>query len=302
MTVGKNKKNTKSIKNMQDKNYVNVCISVQEEDFEIAYAILIDFEFIGMEEKFDEIILSFEEKNWNDKIKNNLEQSFNKLLPNAKISKIEILSEKNWNEEYEKNVEPAVISENIVITPEWKCKEFDCKYKIIINPKMSFGTGQHSTTKLMAIMLEKFMLEKSDKQKNIWIDAGTGTGVLAIIAAKLGAKKVYAFDNDDWAFENTKENAALNKVEKIIEVCKAEISNFDFPTADCILANMFLGLLISSFHLFHRSLIRSKGTLFVSGVLVYDREELLASAKQNNFILLEETQEMEWCCFRFEAK
>jgi len=286
---------------MQYKNYINVTVAVQEEDFEIAYAVLTDFDFIGMEEKIDEIILSFEEKKWNDNVKNNLEKSFNELLPNAKIQKIEILSEKNWNEEWEKNVEPVVISENIVITPEWKCKIFDCKYKIIINPKMSFGTGQHATTKLMAIMLEKFMLEKSEKRKDIWIDAGTGTGVLAIIAAKLGAKKVYAFDNDDWAFENTKENVELNEVEKIVEVYQSEIANFDFPKADCILANMFLGLLISSFHIFHQSLIHSKGVLFVSGVLVYDREELLSSAKQNGFILLEEIQEMEWCCFKFEA-
>ena len=291
---------------MQLKNYINVSISVREEDFEIAYAILTDLNFIGMEEKFDEIILSFEEKNWNDTVKENLEKSFDELLPSAKITKIETLSEKNWNEEWEKNVEPVKISENIVITPEWKSKEFNCKHKIIINPKMSFGTGQHSTTKLMAKMLEKFMLEKSEKQnsekqKNIWIDAGTGTGVLAIIAAKLGAKKVYAFDNDDWAFENAKENVVANKVEKIVEVSQSGISEFDFPKADCILANMFLGLLISSFQLFYKSLFDSKGILFVSGILVYDREELLNSAQQNGFILLEETQEMEWCCFKFET-
>ena len=286
---------------MQLKNYINVSISVREEDFEIAYAILTDLNFIGMEEKFDEIILSFEEKNWNDTVKENLEKSFDELLPSAKITKIETLSEKNWNEEWEKNVEPVKISENIVITPEWKSKEFNCKHKIIINPKMSFGTGQHSTTKLMAKMLEKFMLEKSEKQRNIWIDAGTGTGVLAIIAAKLGAKKVYAFDNDDWAFENAKENVVANKVEKIVEVSQSGISEFDFPKADCILANMFLGLLISSFQLFYKSLFDSKGILFVSGILVYDREELLNSAQQNGFILLEETQEMEWCCFKFET-
>ena len=287
---------------MQFKNYVNVTISVLEEDFEIAYAILIDFEFLGMEEKFDEIILSFEEKNWNADVKNSLEEKFLELLPNAKIKQIEILSEKNWNEEWEKNVEPVIISENIVITPEWKSKEFDSKHKIIINPKMSFGTGQHSTTKLMAMMLEKFTLENSDKQKDIWIDAGTGTGVLAIIAAKLGVKKVYAFDNDDWAFENAIENVRLNGVEKIVEVHKSEISKFHFPKANCILANMFLGLLISSFHLFHQSLIDSRGILFVSGILVYDREELVNSATKNGFVLREEIQEMEWCCFKFEAQ
>jgi ribosomal protein L11 methylase PrmA len=62
-----------------------------------------------------------------------------------------------------------------------------------------------------------------------------------------------------------------------------------------------LGLLVSSFHHFHKSLLNSKGILFVSGILIYDREELLNSAKQNNFVLIEEIHEMEWCCFKFQV-
>ena len=282
---------------MKPKNYVNVTVSVLEEDFEIAYAILMDFDFLGMEEKFDEIVLSFEEKNWNDDIKNSLESRFNELLPKAKIKKIEILSERNWNEEWEKNVEAVQISENIGIAPEWKINDLNTKLKIIINPKMSFGTGQHSTTKLMAMMLEKIV-----KSGQTWIDAGTGTGILAIIAAKLGAKKVYAFDNDDWSYENAIENVELNNVKEFVEIQKIGIEDFQFFQVDCISANMFLNLINLSFPKFYSALKDSKGTLLVSGILVFDREELLQNASKNGFILKNEIQEMEWYCFEFVVK
>jgi ribosomal protein L11 methyltransferase len=286
---------------MKQKNYINVSISVAEEDFEIAYGILTDFDFLGMEEKFDEIILSFEEKNWNTEVENRLKSELQDLLPNAKINKIEILSEKNWNEEWEKNVEAIQINENIGIAPEWKLHELNSKLKIIINPKMSFGTGQHSTTKLMTKMIEKTL-----KPNQIWIDAGTGTGILAILAAKLGAKKVFAFDNDEWSFENALENVKLNKVEEIVEIQQAKIEDYDFPESDCICANMFLNLIISSFPKFYNSLknndLSENNFLLVSGILVYDREELLENATKNGFILVEESQDLEWCVFKFKKQ
>ena len=282
---------------MHSKNYVNVTISVLEEDYEIAYGILTSFEFLGMEEKLDEIVLSFEEKNWNDDVKNDLESKFNKFLPKAKVDKIEIISEKNWNKEWEKNVPAVQISENIGIAPEWKANDLHTKLKILINPKMSFGTGQHSTTKLMITMLEKVV-----KSGQTWIDAGTGTGILAIVIAKLGAKKVYAFDNDDWAYDNAIENVELNNVKEIVEVQKAEIESYQFPKVDCISANMFLNLLDISFPKFYTALKDGLGILLVSGILAFDREELLRNATQNGFILKNEVQEMEWYCFEFEAK
>lgn len=286
---------------MKNKNYINVTISVLEEDFEIAYAILVDFEFLGMEEKFDEIILSFDEKNWNENVKKDLIQKFSEFLPNAKIEKIEILSEKNWNEEWEKNVQPVIISNSLVITPEWKADDFNCNYKILINPKMSFGTGQHSTTKLMAKMIEEFFVNDKINNKKIFVDAGTGTGILAIISAKFGADKVYAFDNDEWAYENAIENVKLNAVSEQVEVTNSGIDEYIFPKSDCIFANMFLGLIIRSFPKFYNSL-NEKGILFISGILLFDRDELLKSATKNGFELLEEQQELEWCCFKFKIK
>jgi ribosomal protein L11 methyltransferase len=282
---------------MKQKNYISLTININEEDLEIGYAILNDFPFIGMEEMLDRVVLYFEEKDWNDEIKTELNSLLEINFPYSKISDIKIIPDKNWNEEWEKNVQPVYISHNIIITPEWKMADFDCKYKIIINPKMSFGTGQHSTTRLMATMIEEFFIENGIK--DIWIDAGTGTGVLSIITAKLGAKKIYAFDNDEWAYENAVENVKLNSVQDKVEVLHTGIDEYNFPKSDCICANMFLGLIVCSFSKFYTSLKENNGILFVSGILLFDRDNLLKSANENGFILLKEKQELEWCCFKF---
>ena len=279
---------------MKTKKFVNVFLHVLEEDFEVAYGILINFDFIGMEEDFDLLILSFEENKWTEETKTLLISQLNQTLPNAKFIKEEIIEEKNWIQDWEKSVQPIKISEKIYITPEWKQDEINSELKILINPKMSFGTGQHTTTKLMAQLVEKIV-----KPEQTWIDAGTGTGVLAILAAKLGAKKVYAFDNDEWAYENTLENIKLNNVSEKIEMTLSGIDEYVFPKSDVIAANMFLNLIISSFPKFYASL-NHKGLLLVSGILIYDREELLSSAQKNNFELKEDFQEEEWCCFLFE--
>ncbi len=278
------------------KKYVNVSLAILEEDFELAYAVLIDYNFIGMEELFDEIILSFAEEQWNDEIKNNLMQRINTILPNTKIIKEEIIEEKNWIEEWEKNVEPIKISDNIIITPAWKASDTSVKLKIIINPKMAFGTGQHATTKLMAKLVEKVA-----KPGQIWIDAGTGTGVLAIIAAKLGAEKVFAFDNDEWSYDNAADNANVNGVADKIEISLSGINEYDFPQVDCISANMFLNLIIHSLPKFYNSLKNNNGILLISGILIYDRDELVIKAAENNFKLIDELHEDEWCCFHFIA-
>jgi ribosomal protein L11 methyltransferase len=287
---------------MPAKKYVNVALSIFEEDYEVAYSILTDYDFLGMEEKLDEIVLSFEEKNWNDAIRKELENQIVEKLPQAKITKIEVLTERNWNEEWEKNVEPVRVSDRIVITPEWKLSDFDCETRIVINPKMSFGTGQHSTTLLMAQAVEKYFQTNPLAASGLWVDAGTGTGVLAIEAAMLGASRVWAFDNDDWSYDNALENTERNGVVDKVEVTQCGIDVFNFPQVHCITANMYIGLILASFPKFHSALEKEDGVLFVSGILQFDKDELVAGAENNGFVLAEETNAQEWCCFKFELK
>lgn len=278
-----------------NKKYINVTLNILEEDFEFAYGVLIDFDFIGIEERLDNIIVSFDKDKWNSSIKNDLIIKLKSILPYVEISKEELIEDRNWIEEWEKNIKPIRISDSIYITPEWRKDEIDVKFKIIINPKMSFGTGQHATTRLMAKFIEDIC-----KPGQIWIDAGTGTGILAILAAKLGAKKIYAFDNDEWSYENAKENAILNSVIDKIEIKLSNIYEYEFPKSDVIVANMFFNLIVASLQKFYDSLFESKGILLVSGILVYDRDEVIKRSENIGFKLVTELREDEWCGFLFK--
>ena len=278
-----------------NKKYINVTLNILEEDFEFAYGVLIDFDFIGIEERLDNIIVSFDKDKWNSSIKNDLIIKLKSILPYVEISKEELIEDRNWIEEWEKNIKPIRISDSIYITPEWRKDEIDVKVKIIINPKMSFGTGQHATTRLMAKFIEDIC-----KPGQIWIDAGTGTGILSILAAKLGAKKIYAFDNDEWSYENAKENAILNSVIDKIEIKLSNIYEYEFPKSDVIVANMFFNLIVASLQKFYDSLFESKGILLVSGILVYDRDEVIKRSENIGFKLVTELREDEWCGFLFK--
>jgi ribosomal protein L11 methyltransferase len=159
---------------------------------------------------------------------------------------------------------------------------------------MSFGTGQHETTRLVSRLMEKYV-----QPNQFWIDAGTGTGVLAILAVKLGAKSCYAFDNDIWSVENTLENIALNNVEDKIEVEQVEIDNIELPRADGIVANLFANLIIKNAPKFAKAL-PSSAPLLVSGILVYDKDEVISAAENAGFRFAEIIQEAEWVAIAFE--
>ena len=119
----------------------------------------------------------------------------------------ELLQDINWNEEWEKNFDPVYVGSQAQIRATFHEKKAGFNHEIIINPKMSFGTGHHETTHLM--VSEQQSINHEDKHV---LDVGTGTGVLAIMADKLGAKSIMATDIDDWSIDNCKENFVLNKV------------------------------------------------------------------------------------------
>ena len=131
------------------------------------------------------------------------------------------MENKNWNEEWERKLVPIEVTERIVVRPSFK--EYDAaenQIVLIIDPKMSFGTGEHQTTKLMLQLLEIYI-----KPDSKILDVGSGTGILSIAAAKLGAAKVIAVDNDELCYENGIENVNNNNVGKIVEVKIGEIES-----------------------------------------------------------------------------
>ena len=279
------------------KNFKNVSISISEEKFDLAIAVLTDYPILGIQEETDKLTATFLDSEWTSEMSMELLQSLKNIDKNAQILSEELLNTQNWNEEFERNIPIINISNRIAIMPEWKKFEVSVDIPIIINPKMSFGTGQHETTRLIAKLMEKYV-----QPGQFWIDAGTGTGVLAILALKLGAARAFAFDNNEWSIENASENFDLNGVSDSIDLIEADIENITLPKSDGIVANLYANLVRNSFPKFYNSLVAKNGVLLVSGILIYDIEEVIQSAIENNFELIEQIQESEWVSLAFKCK
>ena len=272
------------------RTFVLLPILLPEEQYEIAYGILYQFDVIGIEEKFDSLVICFDKEQFSDTILQSIQSEFANLIPEAKLEEIHEIVEQNWNADWEATVQPIVASKNIVIVPEWNTDTFDQPMKIIITPQMSFGTGYHCTTRMMCQLLEQYV-----KPNTFWIDAGTGTGVLAIAAHRLGATSIYACDNDEWSVLNTKENLERNDLLGHISVEQVDLLQQSLPlNAHGIVANLYRNVILPCLPMFYASLSTNKGILLLSGILVYDAEEIITAATNTGFTHLQTIQEDEW--------
>jgi len=203
--------------------------------------------------------------------------------------------EKNWNEEWEKTIEP-ISAGGFMVMPSWSKADLENNEPIIIDPKMSFGTGHHETTRLMLAMLST-----ENFQDQFILDAGTGTGVLAMAAIKLGGKKVVAFDIDEWSTKNGIENRKINQISD--DMIEFRTGNFDETIReeifDGILANINRNALLDMLPRFSAHL-QEDGFLLISGLLKTDEEYFCEKARQVGFNLLEKVVENEWIGLRFK--
>lgn len=216
-----------------------------------------------------------------------------------KLEEITTYQNKDWNEQWEAGIEPLRVSRELVIAPSWRLFEattMNSKYLIMIDPKMSFGTGHHETTRLCLQMIE----HHDCTGENV-LDLGSGTGVLAMYAMMRGAKHALAIDTDEWAFENAKENCERNKFgTDRIELRHGDLATV--TTADerfaLILANIHRNVLLAIPDQIaaHQE---GGGTLMLSGILEYDADEIVTTYQQHGYRLEERLQENEWVCLRF---
>ncbi|HSD62186.1 MAG TPA: 50S ribosomal protein L11 methyltransferase, partial [Ignavibacteriaceae bacterium] len=217
-----------------------------------------------------------------------------KLLDNFSISETEI-EEKNWNEEWEKSINIMHISDRIVVKPSFReYVKQDDEIVITIDPKMSFGTGEHATTKLIIHLLEKYI-----KPYMKILDAGTGTGILSIVSVLLGASKVIGFDIDEWCYENANENCRINNVSAKIEIRQGEINLVTEEDFEMIVANIQMNILINLAEDFRKRL-KQGGLLLLSGLLKEDEEEVVRKFCKNGFSLIETRQMEEWIALVFQ--
>jgi ribosomal protein L11 methyltransferase len=199
--------------------------------------------------------------------------------------KIELLKDKDWVSEFKAEHQSVIFSNRVCICPSW-CEPPDNNIPtIILDPGLAFGTGSHPTTSLCIEWLAE-----NDVTEKVIIDYGCGSGILAMVAALMGAKKVYAVDIDNQALQAARENIARNNLSEKIIVDHVDEANL--PVADILVANILMNPLKELIDKFS-SLTKSQGDIVLSGLLHVQAEECLA-AYASCFIMDEPVFNSEW--------
>lgn len=206
----------------------------------------------------------------------------------------EKIEKKNWNEEWEKNFEPLVIAGTCSVRASFHPAPAGVAYDIVINPKMSFGTGHHETTTLMI----ENQLTVNHAGKRV-LDMGCGTAILAILACKLGAADVLAVDIEDWTVENARENAELNGCPQIdVQLGDAAFIQQE-PPFDIILANINRNVLLADLPVYTQ-LLAPGGTLVMSGFYTEDLAMIEDKALAGRLLFKNKRTKNNWVSVVFE--
>ena len=256
------------------------CTNLKKELTDIAIAMLAHIGFEGFEEGEDALTAYIDKDNLDKMLLKNLSEQ----LPFS--YRIEVIAPRNWNTEWENNFEPVVIDDFIMIRAHFHQPMATVQHDIIITPKMSFGTGHHATTTLMI----QQMRDINFTNKTV-LDFGTGTGILAILAKKLGAATVLAIDNDEWSIENCRENTERNGCRDIqIEQRNDAGVKRSF---DIILANINRNVIVDNLSFLSANL-NAGGCLLLSGLLADDEEMICAEAALHQLTCKNKQHRLQW--------
>ena len=202
------------------------------------------------------------------------------------------IDDTNWNAVWESSFQPVIVDDFVAIRAEFHDPIAGVEHEIVITPKMSFGTGHHATTYMMI----QQMRDINFAGKTV-LDFGTGTGILAILSEKLGAKNIQAIDNDDWSIANAAENIASNDCDRI----KLEKADSFQPGErfDIILANINKNVILDNFSILVNKLLPG-GILVLSGLLIDDEAAILARFDQFPLKFSGKLTDRSWICLRFD--
>lgn len=205
---------------------------------------------------------------------------------------IEEIEQQNWNQEWETNFHPIVVDDKCTVRAPFHEKP-DTQFDLIIEPKMSFGTGHHETTHMMIQHLLK-----NDLKGKVVLDMGCGTAVLAILAEKLGAKKVDAIDIENWCYLNSLENAERNNCTKI-SVFEGDASLLGEQLYDVIIANINRNILLDDMATYV-SCLNPNGMVFLSGFYREDIPAIIEKTEELGLSLVDTLEKNKWVALKMK--
>jgi ribosomal protein L11 methyltransferase len=258
--------------------------------------IIAELDYIGFEgflETEEGVVAYIPQKNFKKINFKNTEFYKNPLFKKLTI-KEEFILEKNWNEFWEISYEPVIIKNECLIRAPFHKNLPGYKYELIIEPKMSFGTGHHETT---ALMIED-ILEMDVNNKTV-LDVGCGTGILSILSAQKGSSRVTAMDISDYAFKNTIENIHRNNI-KNITVIKGYIDLIKNKKFNIILANLQLNILLNDIKCY-TPLLEAGGLLVMSGIYTKDIPEIKKECFKYSLKYVSFKEKNNWVSIKFTA-
>ncbi|SHF49794.1 [LSU ribosomal protein L11P]-lysine N-methyltransferase [Fodinibius roseus] len=276
--------------------YIKLEIALPDEYHEPLIAELSEMGFDGFEQRDHQVITYIEKGNLAIADREQIEQLLAGFPGHCFIEKEEVVEDQNWNEQWEQTVGAREIG-RFFVKPTWSTDPVPGdKILLEIDPKMSFGTGYHETTRLILKLLPG-MVRRDDTV----IDAGTGTAILSIAAVKLGASRVLAFDTDEWSIKNARENILLNGVDTRITVVKGSTEVVPATMkADLLLANIQRNVILELLPDFIKSL-KKGGNMVLSGLVESDRADIRRRLSQDARVI-DIQQENEWIAIHAQAK
>lgn len=217
-----------------------------------------------------------------------------KLLKVCDVMTSRWIEEKDWQENWKQYWHPTPVTDHLTICPTWEEYTPKSEGEVVLNldPECAFGTGTHETTQLMLKALEK-LADEIDFSKINLLDVGTGSGILAIYAAKRGCKDVRALDNDPLAVETSVRNAALNDVQSVTDFTDSPLADFCHTKYDVIVANIIAPVILE---LFEEIMLRLKpgGYFLASGLIESSVGRVEERMKASGFTHIERTQQGDW--------
>lgn len=248
-------------------------VKPKEPATEILIAELANAGFESFVENETGLLAYIQQKDWNDHIIDNIQ-----ILRSTEFDisyQKNAIEQTNWNKEWETNFEPIQVDEIVSIRAPFH-KDPNLKYDIVIEPKMSFGTGHHETTHMMV----QHLIELNLENKKV-LDMGCGTGILAIFSELKGAREIDAIDIDEWCYENSIENCHRNECKKI-NVYQGDATLLVDKKYDIIIANINRNILLMDIRTYAKCL-NEKGILLLSGF--YEEDIPVIDAEASNFKL-----------------